>query len=62
MLRRTKADRRLLPDLPDKIEQIAFAQLTREQAALYQQVVDQLLADAKDLERACAGGVACWPR
>ena len=50
VLRRTKADRRLLPDLPDKIEQIAFAQLTREQAALYQQVVDQLLVDAKDLE------------
>ncbi len=50
VLRRTKADRRLLPDLPDKIETIAYAQLTREQAALYQQVVDQLLVDAKDLE------------
>jgi non-specific serine/threonine protein kinase len=50
VLRRTKADRRLLPDLPDKIEQIAFAQLTREQAILYQQVVDQLLVDAKELE------------
>ena len=50
VLRRTKADRRLLPDLPDKIEQIAFAQLTKEQAMLYQQVVDQLLVDAKDLE------------
>jgi len=50
VLRRTKADRRLLPDLPDKIEQIAFAQLTKEQATLYQHVVDQLLVDAKDLE------------
>jgi hypothetical protein len=50
VLRRTKADRRLLPDLPDKIEQVAFAQLTREQAVLYQQVVDQLLADADELE------------
>ena len=50
VLRRTKADRRLLPDLPDKIEQIAFAQLTKEQAMLYQHVVDQLLVDAKDLE------------
>ena len=50
VLRRTKADRRLLPDLPDKIEQIAFATLTKEQAMLYQQVVDQLLVDAKDLE------------
>ncbi len=50
VLRRTKADKRLLPDLPDKIEQIAFAQLTKEQAMLYQQVVDQLLVNAKDLE------------
>ena len=50
VLRRTKADRRLLPDLPDKIEQIAYAQLTREQATLYQQVVDQLLLDAKQLD------------
>lgn len=46
VLRRTKADRSLVPDLPDKIEQIAYAALTREQAVLYQHVVDQLLADA----------------
>ncbi|CAN5348829.1 hypothetical protein BH23ACT3_BH23ACT3_17340 [soil metagenome] len=50
VLRRTKADRRLLPDLPDKIEQIAFAQMTREQAVLYQQVADQLLRDADELD------------
>ena len=47
VLRRTKADKRLLPDLPDKVEQIAYAKLTREQGVLYQQVVDQLLADAE---------------
>ena len=47
VLRRTKADKRLIPDLPDKIEQIAYARLTREQGALYQQVVDQLLVDAE---------------
>jgi SNF2 family DNA or RNA helicase len=47
ILRRTKADKRLIPDLPDKIEQIAYAKLTREQATLYQQVVDQLLVDAE---------------
>jgi hypothetical protein len=46
VLRRTKADRQLVPDLPDKIEQVAWAGLTREQAVLYQHVVDQLLADA----------------
>ncbi|HEY5663017.1 MAG TPA: SNF2-related protein [Ilumatobacter sp.] len=50
VLRRTKADRRLLPDLPDKIEQVAYARLTKEQATLYQQIVDQLLVDARDLE------------
>ncbi len=46
VLRRTKADRQLVPDLPDKIEQVAWAGLTKEQAVLYQHVVDQLLADA----------------
>ena len=47
VLRRTKADRSLVPDLPDKVEQIAWATLTREQAAMYQAVVDRLLADAQ---------------
>ena len=47
LLRRTKADRSLVPDLPDKVEQIAWAPLTREQATMYQAVVDQLLVDAQ---------------
>ena len=47
LLRRTKADKSLVPDLPDKVEQLAWASLTREQAGLYQGVVDQLLADAQ---------------
>ena len=47
VLRRTKADKSLVPELPDKIEQVAWAPLTREQAALYQGVVDQLLQDAQ---------------
>ena len=51
ILRRTKADKTLLPELPDKIEQIAWASLTREQAAMYQAVVDQLLADAQAARR-----------
>ena len=46
LLRRTKADKSLVPDLPDKVEQLAWASLTREQAGMYQGVVDQLLADA----------------
>ena len=48
LLRRTKADKSLVPDLPDKVEQIAWAPLTREQAHMYQAVVDQLLADAQE--------------
>ncbi len=47
LLRRTKADKSLVPDLPDKVEQLAWATLTREQAGMYQGVVDQLLADAQ---------------
>ncbi|MEO6123468.1 MAG: DEAD/DEAH box helicase [Ilumatobacteraceae bacterium] len=47
VLRRTKADKTLLPELPDKIEQIAWSTLTKEQAAMYQAVVDRLLADAQ---------------
>jgi len=47
LLRRTKADKSLVPDLPDKVEQVAWAPLTREQAHMYQAVVDQLLADAQ---------------
>ncbi|MEP7047653.1 MAG: SNF2-related protein [Ilumatobacteraceae bacterium] len=50
LLRRTKADKSLVPDLPDKVEQLAWASLTREQAGMYQGVVDQLLADAQQAE------------
>jgi hypothetical protein len=48
VLRRTKADKSLVPDLPDKVEQVAWATLTPEQARLYQGVVDQLLRDAAE--------------
>ncbi len=47
VLRRTKADKSLVPDLPDKIEQVAWAPLTEEQAGLYQAVLDDFLAQAK---------------
>jgi non-specific serine/threonine protein kinase len=42
VLRRLKTDRRVAPDLPDKTELTAECGLTREQAALYQRVVDDL--------------------
>ena len=49
LLRRTKADRSLVPDLPDKVEQIAWASLTREQAVLYQSVVEQLMREVQQV-------------
>jgi non-specific serine/threonine protein kinase len=49
ILRRLKTDGRVIADLPDKTELKAFCQLTRKQAALYQQAVADLAAE---LERA----------
>ncbi len=46
VLRRTKADKTLVPELPDKIEQVAWASLTPEQAGLYQALVDDFMAKA----------------
>lgn len=43
VLRRTKADRSLVPDLPDKVEQVAWATITAEQAGLYQAVIDDFV-------------------
>ena len=45
ILRRLKTDRTIIADLPDKTEVKAFCLLTRKQAALYRQAVDDL-ADA----------------
>jgi hypothetical protein len=49
ILRRLKTDKAVIADLPDKTELKAFCQLTRKQAALYQQAVTDLTAE---LERA----------
>ena len=49
ILRRLKTDTSVIADLPDKTELKAFCQLTRKQAALYQQAVADLAAE---LERA----------
>jgi non-specific serine/threonine protein kinase len=42
ILRRLKTDKTVIVDLPDKTEVKAFCQLTRKQAALYQQSVKEL--------------------
>jgi len=42
ILRRLKTDKRIISDLPEKTEITAFCPLTRRQAALYQQSVEEL--------------------
>jgi superfamily II DNA or RNA helicase len=42
ILRRLKTDKTVISDLPDKTEVKAFCQLTRKQAVLYQQSVEEL--------------------
>jgi hypothetical protein len=43
VLRRLKTDRSIISDLPEKFEMKVFCNLTREQASLYQAVVDDML-------------------
>ena len=59
MLRREKADRAIVPELPAKIEFAESCNLTREQASLYQAVVDELLPDieGEDDDQAYRGKV-----
>jgi non-specific serine/threonine protein kinase len=47
ILRRLKTDKTVIADLPDKTEVKAFCQLSRKQAALYQQAVDELARQLK---------------
>jgi SNF2 family DNA or RNA helicase len=59
VLRREKADRAIVPELPAKIEFAESCNLTREQASLYQAVVDELLPDieGEDDDQAYRGKV-----
>lgn len=43
ILRRLKSDRSIIADLPDKVEMTVYCSLTREQATLYQAVVDEMM-------------------
>ncbi len=55
ILRRLKSDRRVIADLPDKVELQTYCSLSKKQAALYQQSVDalqkQLAEGAEGVER-----------
>ncbi len=50
MLRRLKTDKKVISDLPDKIVIDEFAPLSKEQAALYQSVVDSSLEKIRSLD------------
>ncbi|MEH2080363.1 MAG: DEAD/DEAH box helicase [Nostoc sp.] len=50
ILRRLKSDRDIIQDLPDKQEMTVFCGLTSEQAALYQEVVEQSLVEIESAE------------
>ncbi len=54
ILRRMKTDRSIISDLPDKLEAIEYCSLTREQASLYQAVLDKMerqIAQSSGMER-----------
>jgi SNF2 family DNA or RNA helicase len=54
ILRRLKTDKTIIKDLPDKIEQKLFCNLTQEQASLYEAVlkdVEQKLQSTEGIER-----------
>ena len=44
ILRRLKTDSSIIADLPEKVEMKVFCNITREQATLYQAVIDDMLA------------------
>jgi SNF2 family DNA or RNA helicase len=48
ILRRLKTDKNIIQDLPDKIEQKVYCELTKEQASLYQSIVNEVEASIND--------------
>jgi len=50
VLRRMKTDRKIIKDLPDKLESKVYCTLTEEQASLYQVVVDKMMEKIKSEE------------
>jgi superfamily II DNA or RNA helicase len=50
ILRRLKTDKSIIADLPDKTEMKAFCSLSRKQAALYQQAVEELARQLDDVD------------
>lgn len=51
IIRREKTDKKVISDLPDKIQNDKYVKLTKDQTALYQNVVDNMLADLKTINK-----------
>ncbi len=50
ILRRLKTDKNIIQDLPDKIEQKVYCELSGEQASLYQTLVDEITQQIEEAE------------
>ncbi|MGB8702864.1 MAG: DEAD/DEAH box helicase [Thermosynechococcaceae cyanobacterium] len=50
ILRRVKTDQSIIKDLPDKVEQKLYCNLTKEQASLYEAVVKQITGELDEAE------------
>ncbi len=50
ILRRLKTDKTIINDLPEKMEQDYHASLTKEQAAIYQNVLDHIMAEIEAVD------------
>jgi SNF2 family DNA or RNA helicase len=50
ILRRVKTDQSIIKDLPDKVEQKLYCNLTKEQASLYEAVVKDVTSELDDAE------------
>lgn len=50
ILRRLKTDKKIISDLPDKIENDRYVQLTKEQTAIYQNIVDSMVPSVENAE------------
>lgn len=50
LMRRLKTDKRIISDLPDKVELNSYAQLSPDQVSLYRATLDKALADINKLD------------
>lgn len=51
IMRRLKTDKTIISDLPEKIENEHYAQLTKEQAAVYQNIINEVMPSIDEIEQ-----------